>query len=112
MKKCNTCGEEKELTAENWQRQAKARDGFKGECKDCSKLKGAEYRASNNISDKRSIYTEDDTYHMVEDDTMKIITLQCWSGCGNKIDILFDTSSGRRLPRKICGVCKNQEEEL
>lgn len=103
MKRCNTCGELKEVNADNFQRQAKARDGFKNECKDCSKKKQLEYRSKNHKV--QAIYTEDDHYQKVEDDRYKIKMLDCMTGCGRKIETLIDTHA-RSLPRKLCGICK------
>lgn len=108
-KRCNKCGLLKVVNSDNFQRQAKAKDGFKNECKICSNKHGKKYKAENKekISAARSIYTDEDMSVMVEDDTYKIISVKCLtSGCDNVMNILVDTKTDKRLPRKMCGACK------
>jgi hypothetical protein len=114
MKCCKRCGEEKPLTADHWQRQAKTRDGFKSECKDCSKKAGAAYRDANRetLNRKQAVTTEDDNYRMVEDEQYKVVGIKCLTdGCDNVMDTLIDVTTDRRLPRKMCGMCKAKFED-
>ncbi len=46
-KVCSKCGEEKLLTTENYYKCKNNKDGFYGECKNCSYERGKEYRKKN-----------------------------------------------------------------
>ena len=46
-KKCTKCGEEKELSSEYWHRRKSSKDGYKGQCKECVKEYGKQYRKDN-----------------------------------------------------------------
>jgi 5-methylcytosine-specific restriction endonuclease McrA len=47
MKKCSKCGEEKEATSKFFHKRKACKDGFKGECKVCSKEYMKQYREVN-----------------------------------------------------------------
>ncbi len=52
MKKCSRCGDTKELGC--FYRHSQAKDGHRGECKDCSKQEMAKYRKQNKVKLRES----------------------------------------------------------
>ena len=66
MRKCRTCGEEKELNYENFPPKQSNKEGFNTQCRDCNKERQREYYQKNReklLESKRVEYAENKEKH-------------------------------------------------
>lgn len=106
-KRCTKCGETYPDTLEYFHSRGNGKlDRY---CKKCKVAANRKWRKENKdkIYTKNKTYSEDDlTGSMVESDGIEKVKVPCWT-CGKQLTILWDTTSNRRMPKKLCYKCKD-----